>query len=533
MAAGSLWARPATSMCHIPLSAKHAALPARAFLRQRITASELRAFATRALDAAKSAGANYADVRVAERIQLSVGSEGAAYVSGATLVPEFMYGVRVNVRGAWAFVHGVTPSHDAITTAAQQAVMTAAGYAGLGDTLPVPQPGPVVTGDWETPMEIDPFTVPLGDQAALLSAFVDAISRVRNAGKVFSSFMWIRETRVFGSTDGMMVTQVRRTSEPYLDINGNQPGLAGYPVYLSGLRPTSGGYESVTRPELQDELKQIAEDAAWFIALPRRSLDVGRYPVVFDGTALGTAFLYTVGQALEMDRVLGYESGGGQGSYLGPSSEKLGAPIANPLLSVVGNRAFPSITAAKWDDDGVECCERSLITQGRLTHYLTSQQATVESLKNSVAHSSSGCAVSPHADDLPLVRVPHVTIAPATERTSLSDLCRDISHGVLIRDQRHVWTDPSGASALLTSSFGAALEIERGRIVRRLDGNGLQFSTPRFWHQSLAALGDATTVKLTARQIVKGQPETRAWSSASAPAALFKDVDVIGTRIRI
>jgi predicted Zn-dependent protease len=79
---------------------------------------------------------------------------------------------------------------------------------------------------------------------------------------------------------------------------------------------------------------------------------------------------------------------------------------------------------------------------------------------------------------------------------------------------------------------GVMLEIERGKIVRRVEGNGIQFSTARFW-KSLVALGDTNTVRTSDFTLQKGQPWRGSLHSVAAPAGLVKDIDVIATQIQL
>jgi len=492
----------------------------------------LRTFATHAIDAARSAGAQYADVRVAEQVQLRLNADGGMIVN-FRLTPQFMYGIRVLVDGAWAFVHGVTPSADRIVTAAHNAVATARVSSRVSPDRIELMSTPVVTGTWETPVRLDPFSVPLGDQAALLTACLEAAGQVRN-GTLDATFEWKRETRVFASSEGSLVTQILRTSQSELTPGASIYGLSAItlPSLLTGM---SGGYECVTRSTLQDETKRAAEEAAWYMSLPRRSLDVGRYPVVFDGATVGGSLNRTIGRALELDRVLGDDVGAGGVSYLAPPSEMLGSAIASPLLTVTANRNMPNVGAVKWDDEGVQPREFPLITQGQLANYITSRTTASELAALSGAHAgapapSTGCAIAQDADDAVLARVSHVAVAPSAKPASLEDLCHGITRGLLIRRGGYIAVDQKFASGVMLFA-GAILEIENGKIVRRIQGNALQFTTSRLWRHSLAALGDATTVWTSATQYWKGQPETLGWASATAPAALFKDVDVIAKRI--
>jgi len=251
----------------------------------------------------------------------------------------------------------------------------------------------------------------------------------------------------------------------------------------------------------------------------------------------GSALTQTMGQALELDRVLGYEADASGTSYLTPPDEFLGTPIASPLLTVTANRAMPSVSAVKWDDEGVESHEFPVVTEGRLVDYCTSRQ-TAPSLhaiyeRNGVPMRSHACAVAPAAGDAVLVRVPHLTVAPATQSASIDDLCADVTRGLLVRWKYYFSIDQQFSSATLTSGIvGVLLEIEKGKVVRRVEGNGLQFSTRRFW-KSLTALGDSSTMGNGFSTADKGQPWQSITQSATAPAGFFKDVDVVVTRAAV
>jgi predicted Zn-dependent protease len=79
---------------------------------------------------------------------------------------------------------------------------------------------------------------------------------------------------------------------------------------------------------------------------------------------------------------------------------------------------------------------------------------------------------------------------------------------------------------------GVALEIERGKIVRRVVETGMRFNSRQFW-KSLSALGDAGTTQSSSFQMPKGQPWRYLIQGATAPAGLFKDVNVFSTSVHI
>jgi predicted Zn-dependent protease len=128
-----------------------------------------------------------------------------------------------------------------------------------------------------------------------------------------------------------------------------------------------------------------------------------------------------------------------------------------------------------------------------------------------------------------MVRLPHVVVAPSGVRTSVRDLYKDIRHGVFVHDStsNYVSVDSTFSSAIM--SPGAVMfEIRNGELVNRLRRNSIQFITPKLW-KSAEALGDASTVAVGTWEMGKGLPRTGFQHSASAPAARFKELDVLNT----
>jgi len=532
-AAGAMLARRLGAQL-LPSAVKRSPLSATTIFPAPMAPAWLQSLATTAVNAARDAGATYADIRLAERHFMSVSSiDPSKFDPGFRLESAFTYGVRALVDGAWAFAYGTSPSESAVVASARAAVTSARGFAKTATRRVDFAPAPVVTGEWETPTRLDPFTVPLEDHTAFLGACSLAANRVRHAWGSLG-IDWTKETRVFASSEGSLTTQRYWRTWPWIFIGASLHVGRGVVVPVPTLVPSSGGYEVVDFPGVEDDIKRTAEEAAQLAMLPLGTMDVGRYPIVFDGLTLGATFGRTVGAALELDRVLGYEADASGTSYLSPPASMLDAPVVSPLLNVTGHRAPPSFLATKWDDDGVESRPFPLVNQGRLVDYSSTRHTATALQSYYAGHgrtpSSNGCATAYQAELPVSVASPHLTIAPGTTRASLEDLYKDMSHGLLVRMGSDVAVDHQLASGF--SSDGCVFEIVKGKIVRQIFGSAFEFSTARHW-KSLAALGDARTTLTAAFDSEKGQPWHRMIQSTTAPAGLFKDVNVMSTRVSL
>jgi TldD protein len=519
----------------LPAGVGSSPLPADAFFPDPIAPLDLRHLATRAIEAATQAGATYADARIGERHLLELRnfySQPDVYMT-STLT----YGVRVLVDGAWAFVHGSVPTVDAITTSARHAVTEARMYASLAVRRAELAPAPVATGEWATPVQVDPFAVPLRDHGAMMATYTQLSDRTPHTQLGANPvFLWTREARVFASSEGALTTQRLCGVSPSMGVAA--PEVFGWVnLRFPLVAATAGGYEILADPARHGEaFITLAENVLRYQRLPRVSMDVGRYPVAVDGSAMGMMFGRTVATALELDRVLGEEADASGTSYLSPPLELLGTAIASPKLTVTATRALPTPSAARWDDEGVMPHDYPVISEGRLVNYHTSRW-TAPALRTWYERQgqplhSNGCAVATDAGEPPAVRAPHLSVMPSLASASLEALCRDVKDGVLVLGTEDLAIDQQFASGSISATrdgpnVGVILKLAKGKIVARVAGNGLNTVTKKLWKEQLVALGDASTVQQTDFQTRKGMPWRESLQSTSAPAALFKDVDVV------
>jgi TldD protein len=256
---------------------------------------------------------------------------------------------------------------------------------------------------------------------------------------------------------------------------------------------------------------------------------------VIEGAVLGAMFGETVGAALELDRALGYESDATGTSYLARPVEVLGKTVINPLLNVTANRAMPHVQAVKWDDDGVEPEEYTVLKDGVVVDYHTSRQTAPALAAWYRAQGkpvrSHGCAAAGDAGEPVTVQTPHLTVAPGRGTGSFEDLYKGMTHGLVVTKPDPFWMPMDHRLSGGELSYIQMFEVVRGKIVGRVKDAGLQFQTLPFW-KSLTALGDATTADDTSYELSKGIPWHRALCTASAPAGLFTGVHVVNTGLR-
>jgi len=480
------------------------------------------------MEVAQREGAEYADIRIGVQ----------QFFSPPSIDVALGYGVRARIGGTWGFQHGTLLTMDAVASAARGAVraarMSATVNAKLGgEHQRELAPAPVVTGTWRSPVEIDPLAIPINDYSRILSSLRDQIARF---GWVETNFLlsWLIETRIFASTSGSLVTQeFTRGGVEGFQMNASLPdGDDNVQYMVPGAWQRSAGFEAALDPEISRHMLEAVETAIRWRELPTRQfLDVGRYPVVLDGGAMASLVAQTANLALDTDRVAGFEADASGQSFLAPVTDIVRAttPAFAPLLTVASTRAVSSPTAVQWDDDGVVPDTYTVIDRGHVVDYHTTRE-TAPLLADWYARRgmplrSHGGAVAPTPASIPLACSGDLHVVPATTRTSIDDLLRDMTHGFLILGG----TGTAASSPNLTGGYlepNTVIEVQRGKPTARLGRLWMAFWTKSMLRTGLVALGDASTLGNARAMIHKGLPWETFTHPVSAPAAYCKDIDV-------
>ena len=485
----------------------------------------MRSLARLAMEEATRHGATYADIRLGETQGLSLRQlMGTVLEPGLNIGAERQYGIRVLVDGVWGFAGGGLLTREHIAAAARQAVAHARHHAHAFASYKLDRvelaPHTPQTGEWTTPVHIDPFTVPLVEHAEVIGAWSYAMSR-SYGGSGNASLQWSVQTRVFGSSEGALLVQRLYRSFPTI-----QYGFMGPTMPNFGL--TSGGFETITEPTVVDRAKAFIEDVVSLERLPySTTIDVGKYPVVFDGRATA-AHVDMLTRALESDRVLGTEGDASGTSFLTPPEDILRAtaPLLSPLVTVAATPTATAFSSLKWDDEGVPLTAYPLIRDGRVVHYTTTRETALQIPDTNTPMLRGGLIASDgELDNVPVVCVPEVTMTAAPQGPTFRDLVRDLREGVVVRMEYGVNPDTTLATAMSGGEY--MYHVKGGAIIGKLPRNSYFLTrTSKLWNEQVVTVGGPSTVEYTGASGTKGIP----WHSLSrlvtAPAVLLKDIHV-------
>jgi TldD protein len=492
--------------------------------------AQLKALAQKAVDAARAAGAQFADVRIVitRVFLLSVSSRG---IAAPTLANSATIGVRAVAGSTIGFASDVLKlDGDKIVALARLAVARSkAGQprkARAFEFAPAPM---VANGSWQTPIEIDPFTIPIGEQEAFILKAFEECKKVKAAGdvRVNLDVEWVRSDEIFASSEGSYIKQ--RFYRALLTAGAAMRSSSDESFWVSQevktLHGGGRGYEALSKANLVAEWPRAVEEVVRLDSLPTKSVDVGQYDLVLSTSATAELVGATIGHPLELDRALLLAVNTKGTSYASPPADVLDKfKVGSPLVNVAADRSrSEGYATVGWDSEGVKPDEFNLVKNGIVVDYLTTREtapaltASYESQGRLVR--SHGCAGG-FGREAPRMGFPNLTLRPGTAPATAEELIHSVKHGFYL-DRVMTSVDQSG---LNVQAMGArAWEIANGRKTGLAKDMAIQFSTPRFW-QSVDAIGGAASVTLEHVATADGPG-----ASVSAVPIRVRKVNVVNT----
>jgi TldD protein len=498
-----------------------------------VLADGTRALALRALDAARSAGAGYADVRISRNRNQSIATR-ERQITGFSDTETFGFGIRTLVDGTWGFSGSRALTADEVVRVAQAAVAQARANRRI-QLRPVElapaERHPDAT--WRSPIEVDPFDVDIEEKVDLLLRANEAALGVQGARFVNSMVFFLREEKTYASTEGTFTEQAIYRSFPRLSITAVSPDFSDFQTRVStDVQPMGLGWEHVRDAGLVENAPRWAEEAV--AKLSARPVEPGRYDLVLLPSHLWLTIHESIAHPTELDRIMGFEANYAGTSFIHPVEEYLGKFRYGPeFMNIQGERSSPGgLASVGYDDDGVRPRDYLIVRNGVLWDLQTTREQApwladwyatigepVRSHGNSYAQSWS---------DIQFQRMPNVNLLPHPDRdVSLDELIGGVENGILIDGDGSFSIDQQRYNA----QFGGQVfwEIRNGRKAGMLKDVAYQMRTPEFWN-SMDLIGGRSTYGVGGSFFDgKGQPAQSNAVSHYCPPARFRGVDVINT----
>jgi TldD protein len=489
----------------------------------------LERLADAALSRARELGAEHADVRVERIVSQSVELRDAG-VTGVVDASTVGLAVRVVVDGTWGFASHVELTPERAAATAERAVEVARVLAPVARERVERAAEPVYAGaEWCSPYAADPLAVPTAEKVALLA---DRSRRLLAAGvdHVHAGLDVVRENKFYADLAGTSTTQQRVRTAPTLSATLVDRGAGSFETMASLAPPAGRGWEYLAGSpddgawDIDTELARMPEWLAEKAAAP--SIEPGRYDLVIDPSNLWLTIHESVGHATEYDRAIGYEAAYAGTSFATP--DLLGKlRYGSPHMHVTGDRTVPhGLATIGYDDDGVATTAWDLVRGGVLVGY---QLDRTFAPRLGLAR-SNGCAFADSPHHVPLQRMANVSLQPdpAVDRTT-ENLIAAVDDGIYVVGDRSWSIDMQRANFQFTGQ--RFFRIRGGRLAGQVRDVAYQAVTTDFWG-SLEAVGGPSTWRLFgAMNCGKAQPGQSAAVSHGCPSALFRQVNVLNTRL--
>jgi TldD protein len=473
-----------------------------------------------ALDLARRAGASHADLRICSyRSQDISAREGRLdNIQGGTSTG---FGLRVLIDGAWGFAGSEIVDERAVREAVAAAGVNAAATRRLGAVGVELEALQAHRDDWVMPMRVDPLQIPDGEKIDLLLEVTEAAKRA-GASYCSAHLAIVREEKFFANSVGSRIRQTRTRVAPGFTVTAVNTSTGRFAFRSSLAAPRGAGWEYVAGLRLAEEASEAAPQAREKLAA--KPVVPGRYDLVIDGTNLWLTLHESVGHATELDRALGWEADLAGTTFVTPDQRgKL--RFGSPLMNVDAERTQDGgLSTVAYDDDGVKCSAGfPIIRDGVFENY---QMAIGQAHLIGEAR-SNGCAYADGAAAFPIQRMPNISLRPNPQSTSVDDLIAGVDRGIYVVGNGSWSIDQQRRNF----QFGGQLiyEIRNGKRGPMLVHFVYQAENQAFWN-AMDGLGDRASYHLGGTFTCgKGEPGQAAPVSHGAPAARFRQIDVLNT----
>jgi TldD protein len=476
-----------------------------------------------ALNAARSAGASYVDVRIS-RHQYQEIQTRERRVEGMADDETYGFGVRVLAGGVWGFAASRIVEQDEVARVAREAVAQA-GQNAVVPHEPV-ELAPVSAfpdAAWATPHEVDPFEIPLDEKVQFLLAINDA-ALAAGADFVTSGISFQRQERYYASSEGSYIDQtLYRVMVPWSVTAVDRQ--AGTFAEWSDIQTNAGaGWEFVEAHDFREIVRRATERTREKLAAP--SIDgLAKKDLILLPNHLWLTIHESVGHPTELDRALGLEANYAGTSFCTP--DQLGKlRYASELVSFEAEKQAPhSLATVGWDDDGVPADRWLLVDKGLFVDFQTTRDQVHWIDERTGVDRSHGCAYAEDWSHIQFQRMPNVNLIPDPNGGSLEDLIAGVDDGILF-DTRGSYSIDQQRYNFQFSGQGT-WAIRGGKIAHMLRDVAYQANTLDFW-RSCDGVGRPDSYEVYGSyNDGKGQPAQSNAVSHGCPPARFRQINVL------
>jgi TldD protein len=466
--------------------------------------------AKQAVEAAKAAGADYADGRVGHDTTESITVRNQE-MEGIDRSDSQGIGIRVLVNGYWGFAATARLEPEEIERTAKLAVEIAKAASRLPmDPITLTEVEPQ-TGTWHSPMREDPFNVPLEEKVALLMEATRRMQTVQGLAFAEGGIDLFRRRTWLATSEGTAVEQTTLQSGA---LGEGEMQRRSFPNSFRG-HVSAAGWEHIQKLGLIEEAERTASEAVELLTAKECPSEVTT--LVLDSGQMELQIHESIGHAVELDRVLGMEEAYAGSSWVKPG-DRGSLRYASDLVSITADASLPGgLGSFGWDDEGVPASHLPIIVDGIFQDFISSRETA-----SVIGVPSSGAMRADGWQHLPLIRMTNISIEP--REGTLADIIGDTDDGLFMTTN----TSWSIDDHRINFQFGCeiAWRIKDGKLAEMYRNPNYTGITPEFWQSCDAVGGREDWTLWGTPNCGKGQPGQVARVGHGATPARFRGVQV-------
>lgn len=469
-----------------------------------------------ALNEVSRKGVSYADTRIVRTEDENLTLTDA--------VPElieksyhFGFGVRVIADGAWGFASSADLNEEEVIRISRLAVEIARASARL-------KKKPVglsflerTVGNYRTPFEINPFTIPLREKLDYLAHLCSLMSKQEGITTSEAGMSFRRIWEYFASSEGSRIEQeILQTGAGIYCSAGRGHGARAKRSYPgSSGQYECRGYELIPSLKLEENAPLIAEQAV--ALLSAKECPSGTKDIVLDGSQVSLQVHESIGHALELDRVFGSERDFSGVSFA--TADKLdNLQYASEIVNVTTDATSPfGLGTFGYDDEGVPAQKIDLIREGLMVGYLSSRETAAR-----IGRSSSGAARADGWGNVPIVRMTNTNLLPGDK--TFDELISEIDDGLYMETTASWSIDNYREGFQMGCEIG--WEITNGKLGEMVKNPTYSGSSVSFWNSCDGIANKDFWRVWGTPNCGKGQPAQNARVGQGASPTRFRQVRV-------
>ena len=471
--------------------------------------------ARKAVEGALDAGATYADARVVVRRHERVVARNGD-IDSTDKDEDAGVGVRALLGSSWGFAATSDLGDGAARLAGEEAAAIARASARVPGPDLVLADVDVSQTSWSSPASEDPFGVSLSEKADLLVASTGDMMAVNGVEVALGTLEFWDTDKWFVSSQGHEIHQHIVESGGGISataVGESETQRRSYPQSFGEYQ--TGGYEVIRGFDLRRHAPRLASEAVELLTAD--ACPSGRFDLILEGSQLALQIHESVGHAIELDRILGWEAAFAGTSFL--DLDRLGSlRYGSDLMNITADATIPgALGSFGFDDEGTPARSVDIVREGTWVGVLSGRDSA-----HVAGLDPGGMMRADGFNRMPMVRMTNVGLRPG--ESSLDEIVAATEYGILMETNRSWSIDDKR----LNFQFGCEVgwEVVDGEVGRMLKNPTYTGITPQFWASMDMLAGGDEWHPWGTPNCGKGQPMQVGHTGHPAAPARFHEVRV-------